>query len=438
MREDFFRCRYHAAVESRERSLPVHPNIAPSILESTLKKLSDAVFTDRGKVFGQAAFRLLSAIANKGNPLVRSIAGMLQDGRTSKKGRQERVSGWLERYDFAAPVGRWLWDTALAAIGRNTVIALDGGDISKEFGGKGMEGMEMGRDASRNVLAMGHNLLAAAVVDGPRAKALCLQLLKGRKGLSRAARKLLGEIAAATEGNGIVACDRGFDNREFVTHAAGLPIRTVVRIKETGRDVFGTGRSVPAELASAPACFATLQSPTRRRKAVVRWKEGHFPGLAGCYPPVLAVSSTFDGHTLHFYGIGFGPFASPEEMRAAAVAVANAYFCRWSVEVLYQDLKQVFGLERARVRTFKRLRNLVALCVLAYEGLAHFLPACGEAAKRLGKAMKENLGAINLPFRSFVGNLRVLLGMRAIRWITGRPPKRTPPEVTPLLPGFPG
>ena len=31
-------------------------------------------------------------------------------------------------------------------------------------------------------------------------------------------------------------------------------------------------------------------------------------------------------------------------MRKAAVAVANAYFCRWSVEVFYQDLKQVFGL----------------------------------------------------------------------------------------------
>lgn len=411
-------------------------NIAPSILESTLKKLSDAVFPDHGKVFGQAAFRLLSAMAGKGIPLVQVLAEGLREGRTSKKGCQERVSGWLDRYDFAGPVDRWLWNTALAAIGRDTVIALDGGDFSKEFGGTGMEGMEMGYDASRAVLAMGHNLLAAAVVNGPRAKALRLELLKGRKGLPRAERKLLGEIAAATKGDGIVACDRGFDNREFATHAAGLPVRTVVRVKETGRDVFGTGRSVPAELASAPACVATLQSPTRSQKAVIRWKEGLFPGLAGCYLPVLAVSSTFDGCTLHFYGIGFGPFASPEEMRKAAVAVANAYFCRWSVEVLYQDVKQAFGLEKARVRTFKRLQNLVALCVLAYEGLAHFLPACGDAVKRLEKAMKENFGVINLPFRSFVGNLRVLLGMTAIRWIAGRPKKKPPPGLSPLLPGF--
>ena len=89
------------------------------------------------------------------------------------------------------------------------------------------------------------------------------------------------------------------------------------------------------------------------------------------------------------------------------------------------------------MRTFKRLENLVALCVLAYAGLAHYLPVCADSAKRLVKAMKENLGTINLPFRSFVANLRNLLQMPSIRDITGRPPKSKPPDSTLLLPGFP-
>ena len=435
-REDFFGCRYDAADESRERSLPVRENIAPSILKSTSEKLLAAVFPDCGKVFGKAASVLLGAMTDKGSPLVQSLAEKLRDGRTSKKGCQERVSGWLERYDFAGPIDRWLWKTALATVERDTVIALDGGDISKEFGGRGMEGMEMGHDGSRGVVAMGHNLLGAAVVNASRARALCLKLLKGRRGLSRAAQGLLSDISAATNGNGIVACDRGFDSRDFIDHAAGLPIRTVVRIKETDRDIFGSGRPIPIDMESAPSCSVTLKSPTRRQTALVRWREGLFPGNGGCYHPVLAVPSTIDGCTLHFYGIGFGPFASSEERQNAAVAVANAYFCRWSVEVLYQDLKQVFGLEKARVRTFKRLQNLVALCVLAYASLAHFLPACGDATIRLAKAMKENFGALNLPFRSYVANLRELLRMTAIRCITGRPPKRRPPVLTLLLPGF--
>ena len=435
-REDFFGCRYDAADESRERSLPVRENIAPSILKSTSEKLLAAVFPDCGKVFGKAASVLLGAMTDKGSPLVQSLAEKLRDGRTSKKGCQERVSGWLERYDFAGPIDRWLWKTALATVERDTVIALDGGDISKEFGGRGMEGMEMGHDGSRGVVAMGHNLLGAAVVNASRARALCLKLLNGRRGLPRAAQGLLSDIAAATNGNGIVACDRGFDSRDFVDHAAGLPIRTVVRVKETNRDIFGSGRPIPLDMESAPSCSVTLKSPTRRQTALVRWREGLFPGNGGCYHPVLAVPSTIDGCTLHFYGIGFGPFASSEERQNAAVAVANAYFCRWSVEVLYQDLKQVFGLEKARVRTFKRLQNLVALCVLAYASLAHFLPTCGDATIRLAKAMKENFGALNLPFRSYVANLRELLRMTAIRCITGRPPKRRPLGLTPLLPGF--
>ena len=70
---------------------------------------------------------------------------------TSRKGRQERVSGWLARYDFATPVRGHLWDEGVALVGRDTVVAVDSGDVSKEFGGRGMEGMEMGHDASRGV-----------------------------------------------------------------------------------------------------------------------------------------------------------------------------------------------------------------------------------------------------------------------------------------------
>lgn len=85
-REEFFGCRYDAADESHERSLPVKENIAPSILKSTSEKLLAAVFPDCGKVFAKAASVLLGAMTDKGRPLVRSLAEKLRDGRTSQKG----------------------------------------------------------------------------------------------------------------------------------------------------------------------------------------------------------------------------------------------------------------------------------------------------------------------------------------------------------------
>jgi hypothetical protein len=153
--------------------------------------------------------------------------------------------------------------------------------------------------------------------------------------------------------------------------------------------------------------------------------------------PVLVVSSTLNGATLHLYALNFvGPDASARELREAAVLAANAYFCRWSVEVLFQDVKQCFKIEGARVRTFRRLENLLAVCTLAYSYFAHVLPNCGEETRRLLKTMKDSLGEIVESFRPFVANVRELLRMERTRFISGRPRKRKPPDLTALLPGF--
>ena len=53
------------------------------------------------------------------------------------------------------------------------------GHISKEFGGAGMEGMEIGYDALRGVIAMGHSLLCAAVIARKRAVPLRLAQKSG-------------------------------------------------------------------------------------------------------------------------------------------------------------------------------------------------------------------------------------------------------------------
>ena len=386
-------------------------NIAKNAVERTSKALLGKVFPSLGKVAGEAAEAIFSAVVRAGSALVTDIAATLDGDATSRKGRQEKVSGWLARYDFASPVRDHLWSEGAGLVGRDTVIAVDSGDISKEFGGAGMEGMEMGYDASRGVVAMGHSLLCAAVVARRRAAPLRLDLLKGRKGLPDAEIALYDAIVGEVGDDGIPVHDRGFDSERFVGHAIRSGHRGVVRAKEMGRDVFGTGRSLDGEMAGAPCVRATLRSPTRCAEATVRWRAGFFPAVSG-------------------------PDASARELREAASLAANAYFCRWSVEVLFQDVKQCFGIEGARVRTFRRLENLLAVCTLAYSYFAHVLPNCGEETKRLLKTMKDSLGEIVESFRPFVANVRELLRLERTRFISGRPRKRKPPDSTALLPGF--
>ena len=363
-------------------------NIAKNAVERTSKALLDKVFPSLGKVPMGAAHAVFSAVVRTGSALVTDIAASMDGDATSRKGRQEKVSGWLARYDFATPVRDHLWDEGVALVGRDTVVAVDSGDISKEFGGSGMEGMEMGYDASRGVTAMGHSLLCAAVVLRRRATPLRLELLKGRKGLPDAETELFDRIVAATGGDGIPVHDRGFDGEGFVGHAIRSGHRAVVRVKELSRDVFGTGRGIDEDMAGAPCVRATLRSPTRSAEAEVRWSTGFFPS-GDAHLPVLVVSSSFNGATLLLYALNFvGHDAPTDELRRAAVLAANAYFCRWGVEVLFQDVKQCFAIEDARVRTFRRLENLLAFCTLAYSYFAHVLPDCAEESRRLLKTMK--------------------------------------------------
>ena len=411
-------------------------NIAKNAVERTSKALLGKVFPGLGKVAGEAAGAIFSAVVRTGSALVTDLAAALDGDGTSRKGRQEKVSGWLARYDFASPVHGHLWNEGVTLVGRDTVIAVDSGDISKEFGGAGMEGMEMGYDASRGVDAMGHSLLCAAVVARRRAAPLRLALLKGRKGLPDAEASLFDAIVGAVGDDGILAHDRGFDSKGFVCHAIRSGHRAVVRAKELSRDVFGTGRSMDDDMADAPCVRTALRSPARRVEATVRWRTGFFPD-GDAHLPVLVVSSTFNGTTLHLYALNFvGPDASARELREAAALAANAYFCRWSVEVLFQDVKQCFSIEDARVRTFRRLENLLAFCTLAYSYFAHVLPRCGEETSRLLKTMRDSLGEIVHSFRTFVANVRELLRMERTRFISGRPKKRKPPDLTASLPGF--
>ena len=245
-------------------------NIAKKAVERTSGALLAKVFPNLGKVAREAADSVFSAMLRAGSTLVADIAATLDGDATSKKGRREKVSGWLARYDFAAPVRDYLWSEGMALVGPDSVIAVDSGDISKEFGGNGMEGMEMGYDASRGTLAMGHSLLCAAVVLHRRSFPVRLSLLKGRKGLPDAEEKLFDNIVRSAGGRGILVHDRGFDRAGFVGHAIRSNHRAVVRVKDLSRDVFGTGRSIDEEMAQAPCVRTTLRSPARRAEAAVR------------------------------------------------------------------------------------------------------------------------------------------------------------------------
>ena len=115
--------------------------------------------------------------------------------------------------------------------------------------------------------------------------------------------------------------------------------------------------------------------------------------------------------------------ALQERLRRIAVQTAQLYLQRWQIETSFLRVKQDFGLEDARVRTFKRLENLFALCYLAYLFVQFHMPGC-ERYRKFVKVVKDNFETVSLRAEVMLANLRTLLREASFRFISGRPKKK--------------
>ena len=105
-----------------------------------------------------------------------------------------------------------------------------------------------------------------------------------------------------------------------------------------------------------------------------------------------------------------------------AVRAAQAYCDRWQIETSFQTVKQEFALEKARVRTFRRMENIFSLCVLAYVFATDFLRKA-KGFKRVLKHLADNLEVVSTKTHALLAGIRALVDETKLRFISGRPRK---------------
>ena len=138
---------------------------------------------------------------------------------------------------------------------------------------------------------------------------------------------------------------------------------------------------------------------------------------------VLVVESRFKGNSIYMYVVCPDKVADdPGLMRAYAIKAAQAYCDRWQIETSFQTVKQEFRLEDARVRTFKRLENIFALCVMAYVFMTKYLRG-SKRFKKIIKLLGDNVETLAFKIHSLLSAIRELYLEAKVRFITGRPRK---------------
>ena len=423
-------------------------NILHNSLDVTYEDFLKGVFGARPKPERNALKSLFSEVVTGKSTLVSDLSKPLRANASKAecKRAQERVSGWLGNYDFVEATGGWLLKNIPVDRLDGCTFAVDFSDISKVFGGEGMEGMAMGRDGSTGEIRMGHDFICVSLVgaDCPEALPVYVKLGRGRKGHDELIAEAIKAVMGRTGGRGWIVEDRGMDGAEHLWTLKRDERKAVVRVNRMDRDVFGDGLHVDASLQSAKFFDAMLRVHTGDRRVKIRCR----PGVVQyCKDPrskdavtenvrVLVVESRFDEKSIYLYVVcPDWVLESPAQMAIYAERAAQAYCDRWQIETSFFVMKQEFALEKARVRTFRRLENIFSLCVLAYVYATQFLRKM-KGFKRILKFLADNLGTVSSKTHALLAGIRALVKEARIRFISGRPRKRTVDDRQMALPGF--
>ena len=423
-------------------------NILQNSLDVTYEDFLKGVFGVKSKPERTALKSLFSEIVTGRSTLVSDLSKPLRANASKAecKRAQERVSGWLGNYDFVEATGGWLLKNIPEDRLDGCTFAVDFSDISKVFGGEGMEGMAMGGDGLTGEIRMGHDFICVSLVgaDYPEALPVYVKLGRGRKGHDELIREAIKAVMERTGGKGWIVEDRGMDGAEHLWTLKRDERKAVVRVNKMDRDVFGNGLDIDASLRSARFFDAMLHVHTGDRRVKIRCK----PGVVQyCKDPrskdavtenvrVLVVESRFDEKSIYLYVVcPDWVLESPAQMAIYAERAAQAYCDRWQIETSFFVMKQEFALEKARVRTFKRLENIFSLCVLAYVYATQFLRKT-KGFKKILKFIADNLGTVSSKTHALLAGIRALVKEARIRFISGRPRKRTVDDRQMALPGF--
>ena len=423
-------------------------NILHNSLDVTYEDFLKGVFGMKPKPEWNALKSLFSEIVTGKSTLVSDLSKPLRENASKAECKrvQERVSGWLGNYDFVEATGGWLLKNIPEDRLDGCTFAVDFSDISKVFGGEGMEGMAMGRDGSTGEIRMGHDFICVSLVgaDYPEALPVYVKLGRGRKGHDELIAEAIKAVMGRTGGKGWIVEDRGMDGAEHLWTLKRDERKAVVRVNKMDRDVFGDGLDIDASLRSARFFDAMLHVHTGDRRVKIRCK----PGVVQyCKDPrskdaatenvrVLVVESRFDEKSIYLYVVcPDWVLESPAQMAIYAERAAQAYCDRWQIETSFFVMKQEFALEKARVRTFRRLENIFSLCVLAYVYATQFLRKT-KGFKKILKFIADNLGTVSSKTHALLAGIRALVKEARIRFISGRPRKRTVDDRQMALPGF--
>jgi hypothetical protein len=311
---------------------------------------------------GEMLYGLQAAEDVKVSNIARALAEKVRLIKT-----ENRLCRNLARADLTDRINRFLMWEGAGAVQADTVLALDLGDLRKEYARK-MEHLATVRDGSTGELAQGYWLceVIAAHPYGDRIVPLYGELYsceaEGFESENAVLLRAIERVSQATGGRGLWAIDRGGDRRKILIPLLDRRLRFVVRQDGDRHILLPSGRQCAVKEAARWCVMDTervveVERDGRRTRLVLR---------LGVMPVKLPERTYTPLWLVVIRGFGAEPIllltnVAPESGRDYATFVADVYLTRWKCEEAYRFVKQAYRLEDVRVRSYVALRNVYAL-----------------------------------------------------------------------------
>ncbi len=336
---------------------------------------------------------MVYGIQAKGSLVLTEIGRSLEEDIPLKK-TVNRLSDNIDRPELRHTISEAILQEGSHMIKDDSLLIVDLTDIQKKYGKK-MEFLDEVRDSSSEKKTIGPGYMMCTVVGAecgephvvPLYQSLYSTKAPNFRSENREILTAVGKTARATDRRGIFVIDRGGDRRKIYKWIVPQKhnIRFIIR-QRGDRHVLHKGRMVEM-LKLAYGCNMLYDAVFYKDKD---GKETKYYARYGFKRIKLPEHPDVPLWLVVVKGFGKTPMMLLTNIplrrkRSLLLWIIEAFVTRWRIEDTNRYIKQSYQLEDVRVRTYRRLQNMMVLLLAA----VYFAAVC------LGRGAKLRILALN-------------------------------------------
>lgn len=288
------------------------------------------------------------------------IAGVLQE-ETEVKHTIKRLHRMLLNSKILRLANKLSLKQAAKKISEATILALDGGDISHQYGKK-FEKAATVRDGSSGELRSGYWLNQISGYNPgvketfPVLLSIYSTLEEGFKSANNETFKIADKVVDRIGKVGLWVIDRGYDGGEVLKYFLSKGLHFMLRMNKS-RNIIYQGKKQNIYKCALKINRRNKFNDKARfgsQKVKIEIKRQEYEVTLVCYKdkrnhePIIFLTN--------------GWIRGTKELKRRI----RGYFYRWGVEECYRFEKQGFGIEKSKTRNYNRIKTLLGLTIISW------------------------------------------------------------------------